>query len=324
MTTNRRELVSLIEQGAMAPEQVAKAVSVAGLHPAPHAWAALLDRLLLWLGGLALAFAVLFFVAYHWVAMGHWLRFGLVQAALLVAIGAAVWWPASRRVVQVALTAAFVLLGVLLALVGQVYQTGADPWQLFFAWALLGLPWVWAARFSPLWLVWLGVGNLAIWLHASVWGWGVNGSFLAGESGLWGLWVANVAAQTVWEWGAQRRGWPGHWAIRVLALGSGLPITLLMMSWVAGFTFGVTPSVLLYPVWLAALYGVYRWWRLDLFMLAGGCISVIAVLTLCMARMVMWEGQGDPGGLLIVAVTVFALGAAAVAWLKRLQREAIQ
>lgn len=324
MTTNRRELVSLIEQGAMAPEQVAKAVSVAGLHPAPHAWAALLDRLLLWLGGLALAFAVLFFVAYHWVAMGHWLRFGLVQAALLVAIGAAVWWPASRRVVQVALTAAFVLLGVLLALVGQVYQTGADPWQLFFAWALLGLPWVWAARFSPLWLVWLGVVNLAIWLHASVWGWGVNGSFLAGESGLWGLWVANVAAQTVWEWGAQRRGWPGHWAIRVLALGSGLPITLLMMSWVAGFTFGVTPSVLLYPVWLAALYGVYRWWRLDLFMLAGGCISVIAVLTLCMARMVMWEGQGDPGGLLIVAVTVFALGAAAVAWLKRLQREAIQ
>ena len=324
MTTNRRELVSLIEQGAMAPEQVAKAVSVSGLHPTPRVWAALLDRLLLWLGALALAFAVLFFVAYHWVAMGPWLRFGLVQAALLVAIGAAVWWPASRRVVQVALTAAFVLLGVLLALVGQVYQTGADPWQLFFAWALLGLPWVWAARFSPLWLVWLGVGNLAIWLHASVLGWGVNGRFLTGESGLWGLWAANVAAQAVWEWGAQRRGWPGRWAIRTLALGSGLPITLLMMSWVAGFTFGVTPSALLYPVWLAALYGVYRWWRLDLFMLAGGCVSVIAVLTLCMARMVMWEGQGDPGGLLIVAVTVFALGAAAVAWLKRLQREAIQ
>ena len=324
MTTNRRELVSLVERGVISPDQVAKAVSVAGLHPAPRAWAALLDRLLLWLGGLALAFAVLFFVAYHWVSMGHWLRFGLMQAVLLVAVGVAVWRPANVWVSRVALTAAFVLLGVLLALVGQVYQTGADPWQLFFAWALLGLPWVWAARFSPLWLVWVGVGNLAIWLHASVWGWGVNGSFLVGESGLWGLWVANVAAQAVWEWGAQRQAWPGRWAIRVLALGSGLPITLLMMSWVAGFTFGVTPSALLYPVWLAALYGVYRWWRLDLLMLAGGCVSVIAVLTLCMARMVMWEGQGDPGGLLIVAVTVFALGAAAVAWLKRLQREAIQ
>ncbi|MCO7228424.1 DUF2157 domain-containing protein [Halomonas sp. CnH100-B] len=324
MTTNRRELVSLVERGVISPDQVAKAVSVAGLHPTPRAWAALLDRLLLWLGALALAFAVLFFVAYHWVAIGHWLRFGLVQAVLLVAVGVAVWRPANVWVSRVALTAAFVLLGVLLALVGQVYQTGADPWQLFFAWALLGLPWVWAARFSLLWLVWLGVGNLAIWLHASVWGWGVNGRFLAGESGLWGLWAANVAAQTVWEWGAQRRGWPGRWAIRVLALGSGLPITLLMMSWVAGFTFGVTPSALLYPVWLAALYGVYRWWRLDLLILAGGCVSIIVVLTLCIARLVMWEGQGEAGGLLIVAVTVFALGAAAVAWLKRLQREAIQ
>ncbi|HBM27309.1 MAG TPA: DUF2157 domain-containing protein, partial [Halomonas sp.] len=62
MTTNRRELVSLVERGVISPDQVAKAVSVAGLHPAPRAWAALLDRLLLWLGGLALAFAVLFFV----------------------------------------------------------------------------------------------------------------------------------------------------------------------------------------------------------------------------------------------------------------------
>ncbi|XQU09309.1 hypothetical protein P4544_05995 [Halomonas sp. LY9] len=59
-------------------------------------------------------------------------------------------------------------------------------------------------------------------------------------------------------------------------------------------------------------------------MLAGGCVSVISVLTLLMARLVMWEGQGEAGGLLIVAVTVFALGAAAVAWLKRLHREAIQ
>jgi len=31
-----------------------------------------------------------------------------------------------------------ILVGVLLALVGQTYQTGADTWQLFFYWAILG------------------------------------------------------------------------------------------------------------------------------------------------------------------------------------------
>ena len=318
MTTNRRELVSLVERGVIAPEQVPQAVAVAGVSPSPRAWAVLLDRLLLWLGGLALALSVLFFVAYHWSALGNWLRFGLVQVALLGAVGVAIWRPANIWVSRVALTAAFTLLGVLLALVGQVYQTGADPWQLFFAWAVLGLPWVWAARFSVLWLVWVGILNLALWLYASVWGWGV----LAGESGLWGMWAVNLAAQAVWEWGAQRRGWPGRWAIRVVALGGGVPITLLMMSWVAGFAGYMAPSAVLFPVWLAMLYAVYRYWRFDLFMLAGGCVSIIAVLTLCMARWVMWEGQGEAVGLLLVAVTVFALGAAAVAWLARLHREA--
>jgi uncharacterized membrane protein len=39
-------------------------------------------------------------------------------------------------------------LGVLLALFGQTYQTGVDPWETFFNWALLMLPWTLPAR-SP-------------------------------------------------------------------------------------------------------------------------------------------------------------------------------
>ncbi len=42
---------------------------------------------------------------------------------------------------KAALLLATLLLGVFLALFGQTYQTGADPWQLFANWALLILPW---------------------------------------------------------------------------------------------------------------------------------------------------------------------------------------
>lgn len=133
MASNRRELISLIEQGVIPPEQMTRAVQASGLHPSPRAWALFIDRLLLWLGGLALAFAVLFFVAYNWTEMGRWLRFGMVQAAVVLAVGIAVWSKATPTVKRVALTAASLLVGVLLALIGQVYQTGADPWQLFLA-----------------------------------------------------------------------------------------------------------------------------------------------------------------------------------------------
>ena len=142
MNGPRRELMSLIERGAIPPEQVSRVVEVAGLRPSSRAWVIFIDRLLLWLGGLALAFAVLFFIAYNWAEMGRWLRFGMVQAAMALAVGVAIWPKASPMVQRVALTSATLLVGVLLALFGQVYQTGADPWQLFFIWAVLTLPWV--------------------------------------------------------------------------------------------------------------------------------------------------------------------------------------
>ncbi|WP_271910204.1 DUF2157 domain-containing protein [Vreelandella alkaliphila] len=321
MATTRRKLMSLIEQGVIPPEQVPLAVKVAGLHPSAHAWALLIDRLLLWLGGLALACAVLFFVAFNWSDMGRLPRFALVQAALVLSAGIAVWGSASVMLFRVALTAAFLLIGVLLALVGQVYQTGADPWQLFFLWSLLTLPLVWVARFDALWVAWIGLLNLSVWLYSSTWG-GILGSvFFTDNAALWGLVLINLAAQVVWECGAQRRGWPGRWAICLLALGSGVPLTLLMMAWVSGETHALTPIVAVYPVWLAVLYGVYRQWRLELFMLAGGCVSLIAVVTLLLARYVLWEGQWNEGGLLLLAGAVFAMGAAAVMWLKRLNAE---
>ncbi len=41
---------------------------------------------------------------------------------------------------QALLLAIALNIGALLALVGQTYQTGADPWQLFSTWALMLVP----------------------------------------------------------------------------------------------------------------------------------------------------------------------------------------
>ena len=334
MASIRRELVALIERGAIPWEQVSRAVALSGLHPSGRAWGLFLDRLLLWLGMLALTCAVLFLVAYNWSEMARWLRFGLVQAALVASIGV-YWWAEGRGVVddgvvdegiaenivaRAALTAASLLLGVLLALFGQVYQTGADPWQLFFFWAVLMLPWAVVARFDALWILWLGLLNLSLALYLRTWGGAFGILFASDVATLWGVFALNTVALMLWELGARRWRWlsPG-WTTCLLALGSGIPLTLLMLNFILDEWADVSAAVLVYPLWLAALYFVYRHWRPDLFMLAGGCLSVIVVLTTFFGRHLLWHG--GPGGFLLLSMAVLALGAMAVFWLKRLNVE---
>ncbi|PJX28271.1 hypothetical protein CAP48_03640 [Advenella sp. S44] len=61
-----------------------------------------------------------------------------------------------------ALFLACVATGGLLALLGQTYQTGADPWTLFGWWALLTVPWLLVARSWFVIVLWLLVLNTAI------------------------------------------------------------------------------------------------------------------------------------------------------------------
>lgn len=66
---------------------------------------------------------------------------------------------------QGALFLAAVITGALLALIGQVYQTGADPWTLFAIWGALLLPFLLAAPNAAIALLWCVVMNLAWQLY---------------------------------------------------------------------------------------------------------------------------------------------------------------
>ena len=81
---------------------------------------------------------------------------------------------------------------------------------------------------------------------------------------------------------------------------------------------------MIYSLWLAVLYSIYRYWRPDLFMIAGGCVSALTVTTLLLARLLLWEGDWQEGSLLLITIAVLAMGAGAVVWLKRLHREISQ
>jgi len=121
---------------------------------------------LLALGVGQLIAAVIFFFAFNWAEFPDIGKFAVVEILMIVLAGTAVLVGFDRPLGQAAGIAAFVSFGVLLAVVGQVYQTGADAWTLFAIWAGLALPFLFGLRSAIGWLAWLVIALTAVSLYA--------------------------------------------------------------------------------------------------------------------------------------------------------------
>ena len=126
-------------------------------------------------GVLSLAAGLIFFVAANWSRLEVFGRFALVELLLVGCAVVAFLKPPPAFVGRGALFLAFVATGALLALFGQTYQTGADVYELFLGWALLGLPLALAAQWSLTSAAWVLVFNTALLLYC---GWQPAGGML--------------------------------------------------------------------------------------------------------------------------------------------------
>ena len=168
MTQSRRTIEQLLMQGALPLSRADVAATHLEVYPTKQTWLAFFDKALLIIGVVALVLSLVFFIAYNWLYMGKLAKFALVEGALVITIALYVALSFRRRfsfIRQLLLLIASIITGSLLALFGQVYQTGADTWQLFFGWAILITPWVLIARFPALWLLWLGLINAVTLLY---------------------------------------------------------------------------------------------------------------------------------------------------------------
>ena len=171
MSQPRRTIEQLITQKRLPIDQADVAAIHLEVYPSKRTWLAFFDKALLIIGAVALVLSLVFFVAYNWQNLGKIGKFALVEGALVISIALYVALSFRRRfklIRQLLLLVASVITGSLLALFGQVYQTGADTWQLFFAWAILIIPWVVISRFPALWLLWLGLVNAFLLLYLDV------------------------------------------------------------------------------------------------------------------------------------------------------------
>lgn len=130
-------------------------------------WRVFLDQVLLAGGSAFILLGVIFFVAANWAGLGAYSKFLLLDVGILGAAGLAYRTGLDSAAGKWSLTLASGLVGAFLALYGQTYQTGADPYWLFLGWAALIFPWCLAARHEPLWSGWVILLNVALSLSFS-------------------------------------------------------------------------------------------------------------------------------------------------------------
>ena len=63
------------DQGLLDSESLEEALKLAEVIPDTSRWRIFVRNLFLWLGGLALAFSVMFFIAYNWDTIGRFAKF---------------------------------------------------------------------------------------------------------------------------------------------------------------------------------------------------------------------------------------------------------
>lgn len=171
MSHARRTIEQLLQQDILPLKNAEAAATYLEVYPSKRTWLDFFNKALLIIGAVALVLSLVFFIAYNWQNLGKIGKFALVEGALAITIALYVSLSFRRQfqlIRQLLLLIASIITGSLLALFGQIYQTGADTWQLFFAWAILITPWVVIARFPALWLLWLGLINAFLLLYLDV------------------------------------------------------------------------------------------------------------------------------------------------------------
>src|SRR5688572_10227099 len=171
----RSELDGLAESYSLTTTKVEALLELADARPTRAEGLRFLGTCLRIAGVLSLAAGLVFFVAANWSEIAVFGRFALIELVIVACAVVAFVKPPPHFSGRAATFLAFIAAGALLALFGQTYQTGADVYELFLTWALLGLPLVAAARWSVASAAWVLVLNLALLLFC---GWHPTGGLL--------------------------------------------------------------------------------------------------------------------------------------------------
>jgi uncharacterized membrane protein len=129
-------------------------------------WINFLNLLFIGLGVSLFVAGVLFFFAFNWASLHKFIKIGLIEGLIIAAIAYVYFSKSAEIIKNSVLTGAAMLVGVLFAVFGQVYQTGANAYDFFLGWTMAVFVWSLVGNFAALWLLFIVLVNTTLVLYA--------------------------------------------------------------------------------------------------------------------------------------------------------------
>lgn len=206
-------------------------------------------------------------IASNWSLWDKALKLFTVEAAFafsLIAGVVAYWWESRRQLPyvqsQLWLFLAAVLIGGLFALIGQIYQTGANAWQLFALWALFQLPLFWVLPNVANGLLWLVTLNTAA----------VLALLLQGQSLAELLWLVALNLPLLWAFERFSPTLGDRWWVL-----PNLLFAWLLALFVIGAELEHDMNAIRFGFWAVAAGLVWYYRRYHTFLLLGFAYAVV-------------------------------------------------
>jgi len=315
---NRQVLHLLAKHGELNAQELKSAYQKSSLYPKREEWLHLAYRFFMAAGILLLMSGIVFFFAYNWGGLHKFAKLGLVQGGIIIIAAGLLFFKPSDFVLKLGLTVISVLVGVFLAVYGQIYQTGADAYNLFLGWTLFVTAWVAIAGFPFLWLFYLLLINTTVLLYLDQMMnyWHEDAVFLVVS-------FINLVALVIWEYvvKGERNDWVHALSIRLI--GFVILSTLTMATFIAIFDFRSSDfSGLHLVLYLACIVGggIYYKKVKDIAFVAMIAISVLLVVNAVIIRVVV-DGNDFVGVFFILSMLNIGATIALVYGLIRLNKE---
>lgn len=321
----RASVLEAVARGWLGRGDIGRALTQLGGTVTADEWRRFGRAFLLVVGLLALATGLAFFVAWNWADLHRFAKLGIVAGALVLALVVRLLARPGTVLAVAMVPVLLLLMGVLLALTGQIYQSGADRWELFALWAVIALPLVISERSFFGWLPWLGLLNTAVMLWAGTRALGLAFLWTDSLAVYWLLAAANTVFGVLTARGLLRCELEARIRVieRVALIAAGACMTVIAVAAVFSDNDYLVVSFAGWLGFLAGIYIAFRRWSVDLPLLAGFalslCIVAIAVIVRVLAEVIdsLSVGLG-----LFMALVVLGMATLAGRWLLGIQREA--
>ena len=161
-----REDIQIISRHSNWSEKGIDKVLKEDIYNDKEAWQKFLSLFFISLGIGFTTAGIIFFFAYNWADLNKFFKIGLIEALIVTTTLIVLFSKLDLTIKKILLTGSSLLIGVLFAVFGQIYQTGANAYDFFLGWTLFITLWVIISNFAPLWLIFVLLVNTTVILYS--------------------------------------------------------------------------------------------------------------------------------------------------------------